>query len=119
MVAVRPVVPSDTDLPSHELRENQSAVLARIADVMDSPNRHGVDELIGNVSPQGLSHFRQRYDVRELMTENRLLRRVIIEEAERVLDRPMTQAEHAALDMSIDAMLQETVYELRRQDVLV
>lgn len=43
------------------------------------------------------------------MTEDRLLRRVIIEQVEAALRRPMIQAESVALNMSVDTMLQESL----------
>ena len=109
MAVVRLVVPSAADLSANELENHLSPVLAKMADVMESANRSSVDELIENSPAQGLARFQQRYDVRELMTEDRLLRRIIIERVEMALGRRMSQAEHVTLDTSIDIMLQEAV----------
>jgi len=80
-----------------------------MADVLGSANKHDLDELIRHAPVQGLARFEQRFDVRELMMEDRLLRRVIIEQVEVALGRRMLQGEQVALDMGIDTMFQEAV----------
>jgi signal transduction histidine kinase len=109
MVVVRSVVPATTNLPSIELRDNLPAILAKMADVMESANRHDIDELVRTSPAQGLARFQQKYDIRDLMTEDRLLRRVIIGEVEIALGRGMNHAEQITLHMSIDIMQQEAV----------
>jgi len=109
MVVVRSVVPATTELPSVELRDNLPAILAKMADVMESASKHDVDALVQHSPAQGLARFQQQYEIRDLMTEDRLLRRVIIAEVEVALGRGMNQAEQVTLHMSIDIMLQEAV----------
>ncbi len=109
IAAVRSLVPAATDLPAAALRDHLPAILGTMAKVLESANQRDIDELTHQSPAQGLARFQQRYDVRELMAEDRFLRRVIIEQVEVNLGRRMIQAENVALDMSVDTMLQEAV----------
>jgi hypothetical protein len=109
MVAVRAAIPAATDLPSDELRDQLPAILAKMADIMESADNHDLGALAQNSPTQGPTRFQQRYDVRALMTEDRLLRRVIIKQVEVALNRRMIQTERVALNIGVDTMLQETV----------
>lgn len=107
--AIRAASPAATNLPSAELEENLPAILAEMADAMDSAVRHDADPLMQHSAPQKPTPFQQRYDVRALMTEDRLLRRVIIERVKGALGRPMIKVERIAMDKGIDTMLREAV----------
>ena len=109
MGAARAAFPAATDLLAVELRDHLPAILAKMADVLSSASKHDLDELIRHAPIHGLARFEQRFDVRELMMEDRLLRRVIIEQVEVALGRRMLQGEQVALDMGIDTMFQEAV----------
>jgi RsbT co-antagonist protein rsbRD N-terminal domain len=109
MGAIRAAVPAARELPSHELRDHLPAILEKMADVMESADRPDIDALVQHSPAQGPTRFEQRYDVRALLTEDRLLRRSIVKQVELALGRRMIQTERVALDMGIDIMLQETV----------
>jgi signal transduction histidine kinase len=109
MSIIREIIPAAADLPDIELQDHLPRILPLMADVMASATQHDVDELLRSSPAQGITRFRQRYNVRELMTEDRMLRRVIIEHVEIALHRRLIQAEQLALDTSIDLMLQEAV----------
>jgi len=107
--AVRAAIPPATDLPSHELQEHLPAILGKMADAMDSVTRHDVSEPMQHSPAQERTPFQHRYDVRALITEDRLLRRVIIERVKVALGRQMIQMERVALNTRIDTMLREAV----------
>ena len=104
MASAWSVIPAPADLPADKLRERLAEILADMADVIEPANGHDVDEMIQR-SPHGLARLQQRYDQRELLKEERLLRGVIIEHVELALCRRMNQAEQVALDMNLDMML--------------
>jgi Protein of unknown function (DUF2934) len=107
--AVRAAIPPATELPSHELQEHLPSILTEMADAMDCVIRHDVDELMQRSPAPQLTAFQHRYDVRALMTEDRLLRRVIIERVKVALGRELIATERVALDTGIDTMLREAV----------
>ena len=106
---VRLALPSVRHLTFEELRDGQPAILARMADALASASAEDAERLAEQSPSQGITRFRQRYDVRELVLEDRLLRRIIIEHVQGAMDRRMTLAEQVALDMAIDVMLQQAV----------
>lgn len=107
--AVRAAVPAPTDLPSPELQKHLPAILAKMADAMEPVTTQNADEPRQHSPEQEPTPFQQRYDVRALMTEDRLLRRVIIERVKVALGRPLIKPERVTIDKGIDSMLQEAV----------
>jgi signal transduction histidine kinase len=108
-VVVRRAVPRADALDTIQLRDHLTQVLASIAGALASDDPAETVELI-EVSPeQGITRFHQRYDIKDLMTEDRLLRRLIIEEVTGELDRPLRVAENVALNLAVDVMLHGSV----------
>jgi hypothetical protein len=107
--AVRAAIPPATDLPSDELQDHLPGVITKTADAMDSVARHNGDGLTQRSRAQELTRRPHRYDVRALMTEDRLLRRVIIERVKVALGRQLTPAERVVMNARIDNMLEEEV----------
>ncbi|MDB5296901.1 MAG: histidine kinase, partial [Phycisphaerales bacterium] len=58
---------------------------------------------------QGVYRFQIHYDVGDLATEDRLLRRLVNEHAADALGRRMDAEEEAALDWAIDLMAQQAM----------
>lgn len=112
LAEAREVVASAEGLPDDELQDHIPEILARLADALEAPAADGADGAAGLIeeSPkQGLTRFRQRYDVASLMLEDRLLRRVTIRQIPEALRRPMTPDEQAAINSGLDVMLQRSV----------
>lgn len=107
--AVSAAVPAPTDLPSPELQKHLPAILAKMADAIEPAVRQNADEQRQHSPAQEPTPFQQRYDVRALMTEDRLLRRVIIERVKAALGRQLIKSERVTIDKGIDSMLQEAV----------
>ena len=106
---VRLALPSASSLTFKKLQDNLPAILARMADALASANPDDAERLAKQSPAQGVTRFGQHYDVRELVLEDRLLRRLIIEHVQGAMDRRMTLDEQVALDMGIDVMLQQAV----------
>ena len=77
---VRVALPSVQSLTFRELQDSLPAILARMADALASASPEDAERLAEQSPSQGITRFRQRYDVRELVLEDRLLRRVITEQ---------------------------------------
>jgi signal transduction histidine kinase len=106
---LRQALPVVKDLSTVELRDNVPNILTRMADALQSSDANAASGLVQQSPNQGLSRFRQNYDIVALMSEDRLLRRVIIEKVELGLERRMDRDEQLALDTVIDVMLQQAV----------
>ncbi len=107
LVQVRRALSGTQDLNNDQLADHLPLILPGMADALEQGGRPS--RLMDTSPAQGLTRFHQHYDVRALMTEDRLLRRIIIEQVELVLARCMSSAEHVALNMAVDLMLQQAV----------
>jgi len=107
--AVASTIPAARNLKDEELEDHVPVILHRLADALASASPDETLKL-AEVSPlQGITRFRQNYDVQAVMTEDRLLRKVVIEHTEVALGRPLILPEHLALNMGLDLMLQASV----------
>jgi signal transduction histidine kinase len=106
---VRRVLPAADKLTLAQVRDHLPKTLSILADALDSASAEETHALAGQTTAHGILRFHQGYNVDELLTEYRLLRRVIIEEIEAELRRRTTIAEDVALNMGIDTILHEGV----------
>lgn len=109
MQRVRQTLPWTTEVPDDDLKDNIPRILASMANVMELATQGAVLQLMTESPAQGLARFHQHYEVADLLTEDRILRTVIIEHVEAALKRRMTQDEQVTLDMAVDVMLQHAV----------
>jgi hypothetical protein len=107
--AVRAAIPAATVLPSQELLEQLPSLLKKMADAMDGVIRHDVDDPIQRSPAQEPTFFQRGVDVSALMTEDRLLRRVIRERVKLALGHPLLPTERTALDAGIDTLLRDAL----------
>jgi signal transduction histidine kinase len=106
---IRKIVPAARDLPFDELVDNLPRILSQMAGALEAPHSEETRKLLDECPKQGLTRFRQEYAMADLMLEDRVLRRIITTEVRRALGRNVLESEQVALDMAIDAMLQQAV----------
>src|SRR5687767_13129103 len=95
---VRRHVPPASSLDFDEVLDGLPQILPAMADALASDDPDNVRRLMERSPEQGVHRFQLRYDVRELTTEDRILRRVIIDHVESGLGRRTTRAEDTALN---------------------
>ena len=106
---VRRAVPRADALDTIQLRDHLTQILALIASALASDDPAETLEL-AEVSPeQGITRFHQHYSIKDLMTEDRLLRRVILEHVTGELGRSLRVPEDIALNLAVDVMLHGSV----------
>jgi hypothetical protein len=110
--AVRNSMPQMQNLTFDELRESTPQILLAIADALASDDPAVIMELADRAPAMGLSRWRLRFDVVEVMQEDRLLRAIIVSHVETELGRQMDALESAALHAAVDLMLQRSVIAL-------
>jgi signal transduction histidine kinase len=106
---VRERLPVTRNLSFIELQDSLPDILTKMAESLRATDPTSRRELMERSPLQGITRFQQHYDVRELMTEDRLLRRVIVEQVEDALGRTIVRDEQIALHLVIDVMLQQAV----------
>ncbi len=106
---VRRLLPTVANLNSNDLRDNLQNILAGLADAMGASDPTQARTLAKESPSQGLTRFRQHYDISDLMTEDRLLRQVVLENTDAGLRRRTTLIEDVELNIGLDEMLQHSV----------
>ncbi len=111
-IAVRKAMPQMRHLSFDELRDSTPEILIAIADAMGSADPSLIEALVRRAPLQGLSRLELKFDVIEVMQEDRLLRAITVIHVEAELGRRMDELESAALHSAIDLMLQRSVIAL-------
>ena len=106
---VRRLLPGARAFSREELLVHLPKIVPGIAAVLASGSDEDTRKLREEAPSHGLLRFQQNYDVRDLMSEDRLLRRIIIEQVEEELGHSMRKEGQVALHMAIDEMLQHAV----------
>lgn len=113
-------LPEVGELPVKEFQDDIARILAAMADALESNDPPDLQRLMNIAPAHGFQRFLQQYDLSDLFTEERVLRRVIISQVESALKRQCKPDEAAALHAMIDIMLQQGVLALvqaQRQDL--
>ena len=104
--AVRQTLPAADELTLQQLRNSLPSVLEEMADAFASTKPRDIRELIEGSKSHGTTRFHENYNVRELIVEYRLLRRIIIEQVSEALHQGLDKRSAIALNMAIDTVLQ-------------
>jgi signal transduction histidine kinase len=107
---VRKVLPHRTSgLNTDQLEDSLPAILTSISEALASDDPKETRRMMERSPSQGITRFQQHYEVRDVATEDGLLRRVVVERVAQSLGRRATVEEEVALHMAIDLMLQQAV----------
>lgn len=85
-----------------EFEDDIAKILDTVADSLERDDAWRIDEVLHHGPKHGVDRFVQKYPLADLMTENRLLRGVILVEIEAELGRPPVASEAASLHAMID-----------------
>ena len=103
---VRDVLPGADRLTLDQLRNSLPEIIEQMARALESDRPPETLELVEMTKPHGAIRFHQNYNVREVVAEYRLFRRVVVEEVWRGVGGNMELAEVTALNMAIDTALE-------------
>jgi signal transduction histidine kinase len=106
---VRRVIPATDSLSFDQFLDHLPEILAAMADALASGNPDEVKRLLERSPSQGIHRFQLHYDVTDLATEDRMLRRLILEHVESALGRTTGHDENLALNWAIDLMAQQAM----------
>ena len=107
--AVRETLPNGDDLTLKQLRNSIPIILKEIADALASPTPAATRELAEGSKVHGEARFHEHYNVRELVVEYRLLRRIIIEQVSAELGERLDERQNVALNMAVDTAVQSGI----------
>lgn len=107
--AVAHTLPAADALTLRNLRDSVPLILQEIVDALASDKPTATRVLIEGSTMHGESRFQQNYNIRELVVEYRLLRRVIIEQVSGVLKERLDVRSNIALNMTVDTALQSGI----------
>lgn len=109
---MRLAIPEMQRLTIEELRDSTPQILHAMADALESDDPALIKALVERAPQQGLSRLQLRFDIKEVMQEDRLLRAITVQHVNAKLERGVTEAEAEALHTVIDVMLQRSVIAL-------
>lgn len=104
--AVLRTLPAADELTLQQLRDSLPLILQEVIDAFASDTPFTTRELMEGSKMHGEARFHENYNVRELIVEYRLLRRVIIEQVSEALDERLDVQSNVALNMAVDTALQ-------------
>ncbi|MEO7320102.1 MAG: HAMP domain-containing sensor histidine kinase [Nitrosospira sp.] len=107
--AVVHTLPAADALTLQNLRNSVPLILQEIIEAFSSDRPFTTRELMEGSKMHGESRFQENYNMRELVVEYRLLRRVIIEQVSEVLDERPDMRSNIALNMAVDTALQSGI----------
>lgn len=105
-IAVRSTLPAADELTLQQLRNSLPSILEEIAAALASGKPQATLELIEGSKSHGATRFHEHYNIRELVVEYRLLRRIVIEHVSEALGERLDARNNVALNMAIDTALQ-------------
>jgi signal transduction histidine kinase len=106
---VRRHVPPAGNVSFDEILDHLPQILSAMADALATDDPADVKRLMERSPEQGIHRFTLHYDTRELATEDRMLRMLIIEHVESGLGRRTSREEDAALNWAVDLMAQQAM----------
>ncbi|PTR08073.1 signal transduction histidine kinase [Nitrosospira sp. Nsp5] len=107
--AVVQTLPAADALTLQNLRNSIPLILQEIIDAFASDKPSVTRNLVEGSKMHGESRFQENYNIRELVVEYRLLRRVIIEQVTEAMDERLDMRSNIALNMAVDTALQSGV----------
>jgi len=103
------LIPAADNLTRRQVRDSLPEVLSKMSDALASTNPDNAWKLIEISDEHGVTRFHQQYDVKQLIVEFRLLRRIVSEEVTKELQRELSLPEVLALATGLDLYLQQGV----------
>ncbi len=107
--AVVHTLPAADALTLQNLRDSVPLILQEIIEAFSSDKPFTTRALMEGSKMHGESRFQENYNMRELVVEYRLLRRVIIEQVSEVLNERLDLRSNIALNMAVDTALQSGI----------
>ncbi|SEP01681.1 HAMP domain-containing sensor histidine kinase [Nitrosovibrio sp. Nv6] len=107
--AVALTLPAADALTLKSLRDSVPLILQEIIDAFASDQPVATRDLVEGSKLHGESRFQENYNMRELVVEYRLLRRVIIQQISEELDERLDVRNNIALNMAVDTALQSGI----------
>jgi signal transduction histidine kinase len=103
------LIPAADKLTRQQVRDSMPQVLEQISRALESTGSGEAWKLVDVSLEHGITRFHQQYDVKQLITEFRLLRRIVSEEVTAELQRELSLPEVLALATGLDLYLQQGV----------
>ena len=103
------LIPAADNLTRKQVRDSLPDVLEKITRALESTGPRETLDLAGISIEHGVTRFHQQYDVKQLISEFRLLRRIVSEEVTEELQRELSLPEVLALATGLDLYLQQGV----------
>lgn len=111
---VKALLPDADVLTSKEVRNSIPRILEQMAKALEADDPRPTEQLMEVTKDHGTVRFHESYNIRELIEEYRLLRRILVEEVDAAFAGVVSTAEWVALDMAVDIALQQAVVSFQK-----
>jgi signal transduction histidine kinase len=108
-IALVQTLPAADALTLQNLRDSIPLILQEVQEAFASDQPFTTRNLVEGSKMHGESRFQENYNIRELVVEYRLLRRVIIEQISEELEEKLDTRHNIALNMAVDTALQSGI----------
>ena len=107
--AVERLIPDADPLTAREVRDTIPLILDQMAEAFASSTPPATENFFKISRAHGVTRYHQAYNVREVVAEYRLLRGILIDEAQKSLGARFTVERMTSLNTAVDIALQQAV----------
>lgn len=105
--SVKALLPQSDELTRRQLEDTLPQLLDGIAAALASDKPVTTDELIALSPNHGLARYHQEFSLNQILIEYHVLRRIVLEEMSRALNRPLRTEESVAVNQGMDVALRQ------------
>jgi signal transduction histidine kinase len=115
---VKTILPNADALTRQQLENSLPELLDRIAKALGSDSPAPTEQLIAMAPEHGSTRFHQEFSLNQLLIEYHVLRRIVLEEMSKVLNRPLSTDESVAVNQGIDVAARQASVEFAEQQAI-
>jgi signal transduction histidine kinase len=112
---VKSILPQFDALTRKQLQDSLPELIDRISAALASDSPAATERLIAMAPNHGSTRFHQEFSLNQLLIEYHVLRRIVVQEMSRVLNRPLSTDETVAVNQGIDVGVRQSSVEFAEQ----
>jgi signal transduction histidine kinase len=115
---VKSILPQFDALTRKQLQDSLPELIDRISAALASDSPAATERLIAMAPNHGSTRFHQEFSLNQLLIEYHVLRRIVVQEMSRVLNRPLSTDETVSVNQGIDVGVRQSTVEFAEQQAI-
>jgi signal transduction histidine kinase len=115
---VKHILPQSDAMTRKQLQDSLPELLDRMAAALSSDSPAPTQQLIAMSPRHGSTRFHQEFSLNQLLIEYHVLRRIVLEEMSKALNRPLSTDESVAVNQGIDVAARQASVEFAEQQAI-